>query len=47
MCQIEHREGTTTFVDFRRVLREVVAKNHGGPFDPTTSARVRDMLASM
>ena len=34
MCQIEQREGTVSFAAIRRVLRELFAKNQGGPFDP-------------
>ena len=34
MCQINQREGTASFAAIRRVLRELFAKNHGGPFDP-------------
>ena len=40
MCQIDQREGTISFAAIRRVLRELFAKNHGGPSDPPTSARV-------
>ena len=41
MCQIDQCEGTASFVAIRRVLREVLTKNHGGPFDPLASARVK------
>ena len=34
MCQIDQREGTVSFAAIRRVLRELFAKNHGGPSDP-------------
>ena len=45
MCQIDLREGTVSLAAIRRVLRELFAKKHGGPFDPPpTSARVKAAL---
>ena len=41
MCQIDQCEGTERFVAIRRVLRELLAKNHGGPLDPLASAMVK------
>ena len=45
MCRIDKREGTVSFAAIPRVLRELFAKNHGGPSDPRpTSARVNVIL---
>ena len=40
MCQLDQRNGTASFATICCVLRELFAKNRGGPFPPSTCARV-------